>query len=397
MYKKVVMLTLMILYIYTLTLDIFLNKYFRIPSPLILAIPLAVFYGNIQKLPFLYKREYILFFLCFFFYYLIGKGEMQPFFVYSIVFVCLTLYFNYFVGDSLSRYNTSILIFISVLALSTIVMLLNHLYPAEIDRLRYTLRGSYIEQSPSGIAVKIFTYGYQLAAFSTFLFIYTCIRSRFFILKILVFVGMILCIYWGMQRSVLLVFLLASGAFMFFYYSRKVVLIISAVAIVCGSFAYAYVEQAGYEKKDQNIFAKNEKNAAKGEEREDLVLENLKIFGDYPLGLIFYGKDWSEVSRASRVYDGGLTSHNAYLMFITYLGPFIGIALLYLVYKKIGMQVLNMIQNIKNANPSILIPLCFALLAASGNSFFHNDWLIGVNGPTIFLYFAILHHKYLKT
>src|SRR5690606_10076048 len=139
-----------------------------------------------------------------------------------------------------------------------------------------------------------------------------------------------------------------------------------------------------------NILTKNINNDAEFN-RSGLMLENLNIYSEYPLGLIFYGKNWGDVIYRNPVFSSGITSHNAYLMFLTYLGPIIGIALLWIIYSKVLKISVHAVKGIRKPENALLICLCFSFLGASINSLSHNAWLISADGPTLFLYFSILH------
>ena len=156
-----------------------------------------------------------------------------------------------------------------------------------------------------------------------------------------------------------------------------------------GLLFYSYVLKTSDIGQD-NILAKNERTEGSGS-RAGLVTENLKIITDYPFGLIFYGQNWREVSKKYSAFRGGLTSHNAYLMFITYIGPFLGIGLLIFMYYRIAKIFKQAIIFSNLRENALLVSLCFAFLAVSLNALFHNAWLLTANGPTTFLYFSILH------
>jgi hypothetical protein len=129
--------------------------------------------------------------------------------------------------------------------------------------------------------------------------------------------------------------------------------------------------------------------------RSTLAAENLRIYSDYPYGLIFYGKDWSDVTYRNEVFSSGITSHNAYLMFLTYVGPFLGLGILAGLYYKISKIIINAFRNVKKKKYALMICLCCSFIAVSINSLSHNSWLVSANGPTFFLYFAILHLNFL--
>ncbi len=394
MFKQFIIWILMLLYLYTLTFDLFLNQNIRIPSPLLFCYPLILFFGNIKANRFLYGKEFLWFFAACFIYYLIGQEDIKSFAVNLFIVISCGLYFNFFIGTNRIRFNSSILLFITFLFLSAIIMMLNHMYPAQIDLLRSKLIGSPIAQSPSGIASAIFIFGYQLAAFTSFVFIYSLKLRWNVFFKIVVFSICLALIYFGMQRSVIVGFLLSSLLFFIFYYKSRFVFVLgigAIITVILTTFiSYRDLTSTKSAKYD-NIFAKTERNAEKGQERGNLVSENLKIYAKYPFGLIFYGKTWSQVTRRSLVYQNGLTSHNAYLMFLTYLGPFLGLIILLSIYKRIIRIFKNAILQIKDPEKTLLIGLCFAFLSVSLNALFHNEWLIGASGPAIFLYFSILH------
>src|SRR5690606_5998068 len=93
-----------------------------------------------------------------------------------------------------------------------------------------------------------------------------------------------------------------------------------------------------------NIITKNENNMQEYN-RSTLAAENLRIYSGYPYGLIFYGKNWSDVIYRNEVFSSGITSHNAYLMFLTYLGPFLGLGILIGLYHRIGKIIIDSFRN----------------------------------------------------
>jgi hypothetical protein len=136
--------------------------------------------------------------------------------------------------------------------------------------------------------------------------------------------------------------------------------------------------------------AKNQAKEADEFNRLSLSSENLAIYSNYPFGLVFYGKNWQEVTYRNPVFPDGLSSHNAYLMFLTYLGPFLGFGLLGAIYYRISQLYWITFKNIKLKSNAILISLLFSLLAVSFNAFSHTGWLLNADGPTLFLYYSIL-------
>jgi hypothetical protein len=197
-----------------------------------------------------------------------------------------------------------------------------------------------------------------------------------------------------MQRSVLVTFAFAITLFFIIYYRLKAVLIIGTVLFISLLF-YNFVLINSIDASN-NILTKNIDNKPEFN-RTLLTTENLRIFADHPFGLIFYGKNWSDVIYRNQIFSSGITSHNAYLMFITYLGPFLGLGLLIVIYRKILNIGFNALKEIRLKENALLICLCFSFLAVSINSLSHNGWLISADGPTLFLYFSILHFDKVKS
>lgn len=385
MLKKIIILILMILYLYFHTFNIFLNKYITIPSPLVFGLPLIILF-KLRITNYLYFKEVGFLLLANFFYYFLAMEDMQSFLINAIIIVISSLYFNYFVGFNRWRFNNSIYIFYALLTFSSIIMFLNHIYPERIDLLRSQLIGGEISQSPSGITTAIFNFGYQLATLVGFVFINTLAFKRSIVLKVLVLLLCLLAIYFGMQRSVLFTFSCTVLLFALAYYKLKAIPFIIGIAVLSIGFSLFFLKEnsGGYD----NIFAKNERNSE--EDRGGLVTENLKIYAEYPYGLMFHGKTWHEASKNYKAFSAGITSHNAYLMFFTYLGPFLGVFLLILVYHKIAGIFKFMLLHITDRKNAMLVCLCFSFLSASLNSLFHNSWFVGANGSLVFVYFAIL-------
>ncbi len=375
-------------YLYTLSFGIFMTQIFRIPAPLVFCLPLIVLFKT-QKFSFLYWKEAIFFFFALFLYDFIGMSDRLSFFSSLIVISCCLFYFNYFVGYDRRRLNLSVGIFYVLLLFSAVIMVLNHFFPARIDQVRGILLNDTIIQTPAGLALTQFNYGYQLAALVSFLFVFTHVFRLNILLKI---IGLIVCItfiYLGMNRSVFVTFLSSSFLFVVFYYRYKSIFIIVA-AVLIGFVAYAFIIKENFDAKN-NILAKNEGKNANEYNRVGLSEENLKIYADYPFGLIFYGKNWGDVTYRSTTFSPGLTSHNAYLMFFTYLGPFLGLGLLIFLYFRVGKIFFGVLFKIRDKDNALLIGLCFSFLGVSINAFSHNGWLISADGPTLFLYLSILH------
>ncbi|WP_182954450.1 hypothetical protein [Pedobacter gandavensis] len=386
--RKFLITGFMVAYIYTLSFGIFMTQIFRIPAPLVLCLPLVLFFRE-AKSPFLYGKEAMLFFFALFLYDYVGMADHLGFFASLIVVTCCILYFNYFVGDNIFRFKLSMWIFYALLFFSAIIMVLNHFLPARIDQLRGTLLNDTILQSPAGLALTQFNYGYQLAALVSFLFVITQVFRLNIVLKVLAFIVCIIFIYLGMNRSVFVTFLSSAFLFVVFYYRYKSIFIISA-AVLIGFISYSFIIKENFDAKN-NILAKNEGKGANYYNRVGMSEENLKIYADYPFGLIFYGKNWRDVTYRNSTFNTGLTSHNAYLMFFTYLGPFLGLGLLLFLYYRVGKIFFGVLFKIRRKENALLIGLCFSFLGVSINAFSHNGWLVSADGPTLFLYFSILH------
>lgn len=384
--KKIIIFALLGLYIYVIALNIFLNPTVRFPAPLLFGIPLIALFGSFGN-RFLYHRELLFILLANLFVYVIDNSDYTTIISNAINILTCAFFFNYFVGTDSKRFNSSIIIFFGVLALSTVVMLLNHMFPAQIVGLRSTLlMGGEIFQSPSGISAFVFSFGYQLAAIVSFIFIYVLVRSKSWLVKASVLLFCLLGVYFGMQRSAVLVFIVVVFLFSIVKFKFKASMLLSFIGIL--SFAvYSFILKDNLSTYD-NVFSKNERNS--GENRGNLVVENLEIIMDYPYGLLFHGKKWQEVVRDNPVFASGITSHNAYLMFITIVGPFIGIFILIGLYGKYFKIFISALRNINDDKYTLLVCLCFAFLGVSMNALFHNAWLGTANGPTVFLYFAII-------
>jgi hypothetical protein len=385
--KNIITVVLMLMYLYTLTFDIFLNQYLRFPAALFCLPLITLFRAN--NFQFTFLKEFLVLFIANLIVYAVYAGDMKSFTVNLVTIIGCGLYFNFFIGHNYKRLQMSVVIFISFLILSSIVMLLDHYFHTKILTVRELLTGSIVAQSPSGIATKIFTFGYQLAALTAFLFIWCFVYKKPMTIKVLVLMFCTVCIFLGMQRSVLATFIVAGLLFLIYFYRFRSVFIIGGIVVLSGLlFSMVLKEQTdGY----NNILAKNERNS--NENRSGLAIENLKIYTDYPFGLVFHDKKWSEVVKNNPAFGyEGITSHNAYLMFITYVGPFVGLGLLFFFYNKVARIFRNALKAVRVPENALLICLCFAFLSVSLNSFFHNAWLVTANGPTLFLYFAILQY-----
>jgi hypothetical protein len=389
---KILAAVLVISYLYTLSFGIFMTDVFRIPAPLIFCIPLIFLFRDKENIGFLYNRELFLFGLAIFLYNVIGLSELMVFIAYVICIVMCGVYFNFFVGTNKMRFNMTIYVFIALLIFSAVVMVLNPYYFLKINEFRSMLMGEPVVQSPSGIATYQFNFGYQLAALVPFLLIFTFVFKKPLLVKVISLLTCLLFIYLGMQRSVFVGFVCSVLLFLLMYYNYKAIFI-TALAI-CAAFAfYTYVLKDNLDSYN-NIITKNENNMQEYN-RSTLAAENLRIYSSYPYGLIFYGKNWSDVIYRNEVFSSGLTSHNAYLMFITYLGPFLGLGILIGLYHRIWKIIIDAFRNVRKKEYALMICLCCSFIAVSMNSLSHNSWLVSANGPTIFLYFAILHLDFL--
>ena len=380
----------MFMYLYTLTFHVFMTSVIRIPAPISFALPLIFFFREVKDTRFYYLREIFIFLIASIFLYLFAQENIKNFFVNMIICSGCALYFNYFVGNNLSRMKQSIWVFFSLLLVSSIIMLLNHVYTVEILMLRTALVGEVVKQTPSGITPWIFSYGYQIAALATFAVIAACTFKKPFIVQAVVFAAMMICIFYGMNRSALVAFSGAVCIFWLSYYRFKAVLLFSALFALAVFFQSSLSELSTGRK--QNILAKNEMNA--NEHRSSLMVENLKIIADYPFGVAFYGKTWYDVAKHNPAFkigeEGFITSHNAYLMFITYLGIALGGLFIWLMFKKVALIFFKTLWQVRKPENALKTALCFSLAAVCLNSFFHNEWILAGSGPTLFLYFGIL-------
>lgn len=386
---KLVVFVLMVLYLYALAFGIFMTESFRIPAPILFGFPLIILFRN-PEYGFIYFKELIAFALALFGYYIIGIGDYPTFFATILnVIICL-LYFNFFVGANQERYNLSVTIFFVLLGFSALVLVLNN-YLHGIDGLRSFLMDDVVLQSPAGISTTQFTFGYQLAALTPFLLIYSFLFKKPIFYRLIAFLICLILIYLGMQRSVFVTFACSIALFFVLNYRLKSVFFLAIGLTFLVAF-YSFVMQNDVTSRD-NIVAKNIENDPQYN-RSLLTAENLRIYADYPLGLVFYGKTWGDVIYRNQVFSSGITSHNAYLMFMTYLGPFLSFAFLLLIYGGIFRVMIQAFREIKKKENALLLCLCFSFIAVSINAAAHNAWLLSADGPTLFLYFSILHfHK----
>lgn len=391
MIAKVAIAILMFLYLYTLTFNIFMIK--ALPNAFLFGLPLLLLVAKPLEQPFIYKTEVIVLFTAAFFLYALGYQDIKYFSVVIILVAFCSLFFNYVISSNYYRFKSSILIFYVLLSFSCMVMILNHFFPSRIDSLRSILKGGeLIIQSPSGISANIFSFGYQVAALCTFALVGITLYKQKIAVMVLVLVGSIYVILYGMNRSA---FVAVGAAVLFFwliYYKHRVVLIFGFFAILAFSFKSTINELSSGRK--QNILSKNERGG--DGDRDDLMRENIKILAANPYGLIFEGKTWNDVAGRNPVFrigqSGLVTSHNSYLMFVTYLGLVLGGVLLLLIYGKIIKISWIAISHIRDIEYALLVCLCFSFLAISINALFHNEWLLGSGcGPTLFLYFSVLH------
>jgi hypothetical protein len=370
-----------------------------LPNAILFGLPLLLIAAKPLEQSFGYTKELIVFFIASFFLYIIGYQDMKYFFVVIIILVFCALYFNNIIAFNLQRFNASIIIFYGLLAFSSLIMVINHYLPVQIDRLRSILiGGELIQQSPSGITASMFSFGYQIAALTSFAIIaVTTFKQKNAIwLLVLGMIGYI--ILYGMNRSAFVAVGFSVAVFWIIYYRFKVVMIFGLLAILAFSFSNTIEELSSGRK--QNILSKNERTTDGN--REDLMVENIKILADNPYGLIFEGKTWDDVAGRNPIFRMGerglVTSHNAYLMFLTYLGLILGGLLLVFIYHKIIKITWFAIHHLRDKEYALLVCLCFSFMAISINALFHNEWILGSGcGPTLFLYFSVLHLYRIKT
>jgi len=386
MYKKGLLVVLMTAYLYTLAFSIFMPDAFRIPA-IVTVFPLLLFKHPSAK-GFEYSKELILCIAAVFLYNVIGMNDFPGFFATSMVIGACFLYFNYFIGNSKTRLYATLAIFATLLLGSMIVMVLDHFSQSATDQLRSRLLGEQVKQSPAGLATTQFTFGYQVVAFTTFLFLTLLAYRRHLFMQIIGFVACLVCLYLGMNRSAFVCFSIISTIYILAAFRFKGVLVI-ATTIIFTVIALNYASDQNFGGKD-NILSKNRAKEANDFNREDLSAENLKIIGDYPFGLIFYGKKWEDVVYKNPRFPSGLSSHNAYLMFITYLGPILGTALLLMLYLPMASVGARLITRPSAHNP-LLIAVFGTFVALSLNAFSHNGWLLNADGPSVFFFFCLVH------
>lgn len=389
---KYIIFLFVVLYLYSLAYGIFLTELIRLPAPLLFSIPLLTLFKE-ERIGFLYGRELLIIWLATFFYDVIGLTDYKLFLSNTITITTCALYFNYFCGTNQKRFRVSIFVFYGLLLFSALVLVLNPFFPEKINSFRSLVMGEPVVQSPSGIAVYQFNFGYQLAALVPFLFIFSFVFKKSALLKALTLLLCLVFIYLGMQRSVFIGFTAASFLFLWAFYKYKAVLVI-VFAVVAGVLLYTFVLKENFDSYN-NILSKNEQSSSEYD-RTTLTAENLRIYAEYPYGLIFYGKTWGDVIYRNQVFSSGITSHNAYLMFLTYLGPILGLGLLFALYHKVISIGIAALRGVRKKENAMMVCLCGAFLAVSINSLSHNSWLLSANGPTLFLYFAILHLQFLS-
>lgn len=390
MIKRIIFFVLIFLYVYVTTFNIFLTEIIKVPAPILIMTPLLIFYRQ-DNVNFEYGLQGLIFFIAVFLNILIGESELVGFFTFIINLTCMIIFFNYIIGDSLERMMMTIYLFYGLLFISGVVLLLDH--QLDIGDIRTILIGGPVLQSPSGIATSQFTFGYQMAAVTPFMLIGVVLFKKNWLLSFVLIIVAINFIFFGMQRSVFVAFLAVVAMFLFLYFRAKSIFLFIGISAIF-LLGQGYMDQFSEDKNQKNILNKNVKQTDKNENRGDLISENLKIIADYPFGLIFYNKTWNDVVQHNFVYKNGhqiISSHNGYLMFITYLGPILGLLLLVLIYYKVWKNIWHALKHIKLEENAMLVCLSFSFIAVSINSFFHNEWLLSTSGPTQFLYFSILH------
>jgi len=383
---KLIAAVFLIGYLYTLAFGIFMTDFFRIPAPFVFCFPLIVLFKEPTNSAFIYWPALLFLSAAGFLYSVVGMSAGTSFAANIISIILCAVFFNHYIGTSTERFNYTVFIFFGLLVVSVVVLLMDHFF-VNMASLRSALMGEKIIQSPSGIAVYQFNFGYQLAALTTFAFIYTCVFQKPILIRGVVLAICIGVLFLGMQRSAFVAFIACITLFMLFYYKEKaIVSIVLVVAVSAGLYFFVLKNNLD---NIENIITKNEHNDA-AYNRSGLLEENLRIYLDYPFGLIFYGKTWNDVIYRNYVFSSGITSHNAYVMFLTYLGPFLGLGFLIVIYYKVGRICFQVAMYIRAKENAMLVCLCFSFAGVSINALSHNPWLIGADGSTIFLYFGIM-------
>lgn len=384
--KKLFILGLVAAYLYTLAFNIFMTDRIRVPATM-LVFPLLLF-RNVPVKAFAYWKETILIALALWLYNFIGMNDGREFFASLAVAGGCALYFNYFVGSNRKRLYISIAIFVGLLFFSMIILVWDHFAQSTVDPIRSTLLDGPIEQSPSGIAVAQFTFGYQVVAFTTFIFLASFTYRLPLLLRLTCLAICFMFLYFGMNRSAFVCFISVSVTFILLSFRLKGLLLIAAGAAVVIGIYQGGLKTVAADK--NNILSKNQAKQANDFNRSGLAVENLKVMADYPWGLIFYGKKWEEVVYRNPAFPSGLSSHNAYLMFITYVGPFLGIGILvmlYILFLKTGIQ---LAKGPLKYDP-LLVALFGTFLALSLNAMSHTGWILNADGPSVFFFFALMH------
>jgi hypothetical protein len=386
MFKKILLLALMTAYLYTLAFSLFMPDALKFPA-VVTVFPLLLFkQPSVNR--FEYGRELMLCLVAVFLYNVVGMNDFRGFAAATMIIGACFLYFNYFIGDNKKRLHASVAIFTILLFFSMAIMVLDHYNQSTVDPLRSTLLGEKVKQSPAGIAVTQFTFGYQVVSFTTFIFLLTLANRRRLFLQITGFLICLACLYWGMNRSAFVCFSAVSAVYIIAAFRFKGVLLITAL-VVFTIVASNYAADNNFGGKD-NILSKNRAKEANDFNRSDLSAENLKIISDYPWGLIFYNKKWEDVVYKNPTFPSGLTSHNAYLMFITYLGPILGTGILLMLYLPLALAGMRLIRRPTDYEP-LLLAVFGAFLALSINALSHNAWLLDADGPSVFFFFCLLY------
>lgn len=390
MIKRITTYICLVVWVYGVTFGLFLTEHIKLPLTILAGIPLLLT-AEKRDLSFNYWRENLFFLLAVFFYFYVGQDDYKALATVMVNVIMCSLVFSVYIAANRARLYRTVGIFIALLLLSGAIMLLNHSFP-EIDRLRSLLLDEQVKQSPAGIATTQFNFGYQLAALTSFLFTWVFCSRKALWLKTLV-AGLCCClIFWGMNRSVLVCFVASSVLFLIVYYRFKAVIIISFFTLIV-FFTYTLLLNGSVGSKN-NILEKNQAPGANDFNRIAMSVENMGVFAEYPLGLIFYGKDWKEVTYRNPMFPEGLSSHNAYLMFFTYLGPLLGLLILTGIYAGIFRATLKVGQRgVTDPDNALSMSLLFGFFAVSLNALSHTGWLINADGPTCMLFFSILQRE----
>lgn len=309
------------------------------------------------------------------------------------IMVTALLLFRLYVSTSVTRWLRICRLFLAILFFSGMVMLIGRVIDPELSiRIRKLLFVDVLYPTPLGLARRIHTFGYQVAAIGAATIAIAAIRGsgkHLLIVPPAMIIGT-LTLLWGMQRSAVVSTIL-SFLCLVPMVRRKRILIAGTIAGLVAVSVMGYVRE---ETTQPDVYGKHLSDTTQAE-RLQMQLEGMELIAKHPLGLILSGYSYKEVVAT----QGGLlsvsytTPHNAYLQVILSQGVPI-VLLLFYGFFLTGRAIFRIARGLHTFTVQVRLlsmAMAMALVATLVNATMHNASLFTANGPTVFCFVAVHH------